>query len=68
MEPQTPEAKERIDTFVKEYGELVDKHKVDFANYPMLVPDGKGAFKIIMQSVPVDITNQPVKSPFVPEA
>lgn len=55
----------RAQEFVKEYGELVGKHKVDFATYPMFVPDGQGGFKIITQSTPVDISNQPIRSDFM---
>ncbi len=51
--------------FIKEYGELVEKHKIDFASYPTFIPNGHGGFEIIVQNVPVDITNQPKKSPFV---
>lgn len=63
------EQKKRIDDFMKEYGELVAKHKVDFASFPMFVPDesGKGSFKVICQSVPIDTSNQPTKSPFIPQ-
>lgn len=56
---------ERVQAFLKEYGELVAKHKVDFASYPVYVPDGVGGFKVVVQNTPVDITNQPKKSPFV---
>lgn len=56
---------ERAQLFIKEYGELVAKHKMDFATYPMFTPDGEGGFKITVQNTPVDMTNQPVKSPFV---
>lgn len=59
------ELKKRIDAFVKDYGELVDKHQIDFVNYPMFVPDGQNGFKIIVQNQPVDIKNLPTKSPFV---
>ncbi len=62
------EVKGRVETFVKEYGELVQKHKIDFATYPVYVPDGKGGFQTIIQNTPVDITNQPVKSNFIPDA
>lgn len=55
----------RVTDFIKEYGELVSKHKVDFATYPMFVPDGQGGFKIITQSTPVDISNQPIRSDFM---
>lgn len=64
---QTPEEalKSRIQKFVDAYGVLVQEHKVDFATYPMFVPDGNGGFKIVIQTTPVDISNQPVKSDFV---
>lgn len=55
----------RIDVFVKEYGELVNKHKIDFATYPMFVPDATGGFKIIVQNQAVDMTNKSVRSPFI---
>ena len=67
MEP-TPEAKERIDSFIKEYGELVTKYKVDFANWPMFQPTKEGKWEITLQSQPVDIANQPVKCPFIEKA
>lgn len=58
---------ERIDSFIKEYGELVEKHQVDFVAYPLYVPDGQGGFRTIVQNAPVDKTERPVESPFVPE-
>lgn len=58
---------ERVGSFVKEYGELVAKHKIDFASYPVYTPDVQGGFKVVVQNTPVDISNQPVKSPFIPE-
>jgi len=64
-EQQKDESRERIDTFLKEYGDLVNKHQVDFATYPVYVPDGQGGFKTITQTTPVDIKNQPKKSPFM---
>lgn len=59
---------EDVLAFLKEYGELVEKHQVDFANYPVYVPDGQGGFKTIIQSTPVSLKNrpqEPQKSPFV---
>lgn len=53
------------EAFLKEYGELVQKHQMDFAAYPVFVPDGQGGFKIVVQSTPIDISNQPKKSPFI---
>lgn len=63
----TEEQKQRVDVFYKEYGDLVIKHNVDFASYPVFVPDGEGGFKIVVQSTPVDIKDRPVKSPFIPQ-
>jgi len=59
---------ERVNAFLGGYKELVDKHKIDFATYPLFVPDGQGGFKVIIQNTPVDITNQPQKSPFVAQS
>jgi len=59
------ESKAKVDTFLKEYKELVEKHNVDFANYPVYIPDGKGGFNTIVQSTPVDMANLPQKSPFI---
>ncbi len=59
------ERKEKGTAFMKEYGELVEKHQIDFATYPVFIPDGKGGFQIVVQSTPVDISNQPKKSPFI---
>lgn len=64
----TKEEQELLDrqtNFMKEYGELVEKHKMDFASYPTYVPNGHGGFETIIQNTPVDITNQPKKSPFM---
>ncbi len=65
--PQNPdgELQKRAEVFVKEYGDLVEKHKIDFVNFPMFVPDGQGGFRIVIQNQPVDTTGQPVKSPFM---
>lgn len=58
---------ERAKAFVEEYGELVKKHKIDFATYPTFIPDGQGGFRVIVQNTPIDMTEQPQKSPFVAE-
>ena len=67
MPDENKEAVEQAknEEFLKEYGELVEKHQRDFASYPLYIPDGQGGFRTIVQSVPVDIKNQPKKSPFV---
>jgi hypothetical protein len=56
---------ERATAFMADYGEIVKKHGMDFASYPVYVPDGAGAFKVIIQTTPVDITASPKASPFV---
>ncbi len=66
-ENQQSEEQTKNAEFLKEYGELVTKHQRDFASYPVWVPDGQGGFKTIIQNTPVDIKNQPKKSPFVAE-
>ena len=53
------ERKEKGAAFLKEYGELVEKHQVDFATYPVFIPDGQGGFKIVVQSTPIDISKKP---------
>lgn len=55
----------KIQEFLTEYKALVEKHNVDFANYPVYIPDGEGGFKTIIQSTPVDMSNMPQKSPFM---
>lgn len=66
-EQQGPTIEERQQAFLKEYGELVEKHNIDFATYPVFVPSQSepGAFKVVVQNTPVDISNAPKKSPFV---
>jgi len=58
----SPEEKE---AFMRDYHELVQKHGIDFAQYPVFVPDGQGGFRTVVQSTPVSIKNQPKRSPFV---
>lgn len=55
---------DRIEAFVKEYGELVKKHKVDFASFPMYEPDGQGGFRLIVRTVPVETQG----NDFIPKA
>jgi len=56
---------EKITVFLEEYKALVEKHNVDFANYPMFVPDGQGGFRVLVQSTPVDMDTLAQKSPFM---
>lgn len=48
-----PLTKEESDVFIKDYGDLVKKHGIDFACYPVFVPDGAGGFKVVIQNTPV---------------
>lgn len=70
MEP-TKEEIERIDAFMKEYGELIDKYKVDIFSFPVWIPDGKGNFVTVMNKQPV-VTDRPRPTPspeeFVPKS
>lgn len=61
---QQAEVQKRSETFLKEYGDLVQKHKIDIAAYPVYQPDGQGGFKTVIQQSCVDTTNQPYRSPF----
>ena len=62
---QQAEVQKRSELFLKEYGELVVKHKIDIAAYPVYQPDGQGGFKTVIQQSCVDTTNQPYRSPFM---
>ena len=51
--------KEKTEAFIKEYGELVKKHGMDFAHYPMFIPDGTpSGFKVVLQSTPVEVNDK----------
>ena len=49
---------ERINLFLKRYGELVKELKVDFANYPLWQPLENGQWGTILQSTPIDISDR----------
>lgn len=66
MEP-TDEQKGRMNSFMEKYRVLVEETKMDFANYPVYVPDGQGGFRTIVQSTPVDTSGMSIPSPFIPE-
>lgn len=57
MSNQEVQKNRRIEAFMKEYGELVKKHNVDFANYPVFLPrqDGSGSFDVRVQVTPIDL-------------
>lgn len=65
MEPTDFE--KRSETFRKEYGELVARHKIDFMSIPVYQPDEKGVWHLSIQTQCMDLVQQPIKSPFVPE-
>ena len=65
MSEELKSPEDRAKDFIKEYGELVAKHQIDFATFPAFVPDGQGNFKIVVQSRPMDITPKAEPSPFV---
>lgn len=64
--PETDQAdvQKRSEAFLADYGELVKKHKIDIAAYPVYMPDGEGSFKTVIQQSCVDTTDQPYRSPF----
>jgi hypothetical protein len=62
------DAQERGKAFLEEYKALTEKHKIDFATYPVFRPTQSGAFEVIVQSTPIDITSQGTPSPFVKQS
>lgn len=56
---------ERKEEFMKEYGELVDKHKVDVGSMPQYFPLGGGAFGTMLIKEVVDLEKEGVPSPFM---
>lgn len=58
------EHEEKINSFLKEYGELVQKHQIDFASYPQYVPSSAnpGEWGVKIVTVPISV-QQPVLSP-----
>jgi hypothetical protein len=69
-EPKKPDAsnvQERIDAFIKDYGELRSKHKVDIASSPSFVPNDRGTWELVINMQPVDVSNELIKSPFIPQ-
>ncbi len=56
---------EKIDVFIKEYGELRDKHRLDFISIPTYHPNDKGSWelKIATQVAQIDT---PSPEEFIP--
>lgn len=65
VEQTQDELQERTKNFIDRYGELVQETKIDFASFPVFEPDGQGGFKIIIRSVPMDVSSRPEPSPFM---
>ena len=63
--PSDPEFEKRANLFLKEYGELVQKHKVDIAAYPVYMPNEKGQFMTVIQQSTVDTSKKPYRSTFM---
>ena len=56
------EFEERKKQFIEEYKVLIDKLKLDIMGVPVFMPDGKGAFKLIVQMNIVDTKDAPTPS------
>ncbi len=54
--------------FLDKYGKLVEETGIDFATYPVYIPDGQGGFKTVVQTTPVDISKQAKPSPFIEQS
>lgn len=54
---------DRKSAFIKEYGKLRQKYQMDFASFPMWVPEKEGMFVTVMNTDVVDQKYRPVKSP-----
>lgn len=61
------EQKAKTEAFIKEFGELVAKHKMDFMAYPLWQPSPTGEWRMTIQTQAVSTKDQPIKSPFVTE-
>lgn len=63
-ENKMTEQQQKAQDFIKEYQALVMKYDLDFAHYPMWVPDGAGGFKTMMnvQVVPRQAPTAPAES------
>jgi hypothetical protein len=55
----------RRDEFLKRYKKLIDELQVDFASFPMYIPNEKGSFDVFVQTNVVDRKDQMVKSPII---
>lgn len=51
--------------FLKDYEVLIKKYKMDFASYPVWVPNDQGQWVTVIQTQTVDTSKQPIKSDFL---
>ena len=54
----------KIQEFLKEYGELTKKYNVDFAAFPVYMPNEKGTFDLTIQTQPIDLSERKKKKGF----
>lgn len=55
---------ERIQDFIKEYGELREKHKLDFLAIPQFRPTDQGGWELFIRIQAVELESG-IPSPFV---
>lgn len=55
--------KEKAEAFIKEFGELREKHRMDFISVPMYEPTENGVWQLRVQPQVVAID---IPSPFIP--
>ena len=63
--PEGQEFNKRVEDFMKEYKELTEKHQIDYVQFPQFQPDGNGAFKIVIATMPVDLNLQKLNQSFI---
>jgi hypothetical protein len=54
--------------FLKSYSKLREEFQMDFASFPMYIPNERGMFDTVMNTQPVDLKyrpKEPIKSPLV---
>lgn len=56
---------ERRDAFIKEFGELRNKHQCDFFGMPAFVPNEDGRFDVVLSIDVVDLKSVAQPSPFI---
>lgn len=56
---------EKIDAFIKEYGELREKHRLDFVSIPTYQPNAQGTWELKIQTQ-VAMIDTPSPEEFIP--